>query len=693
MIFPSWRDWLFSAKAFAASMLALYIALAIDLPRPYWAMTTVYVVANPLSGATTSKALYRALGTLIGAAATIVLVPSLVEAPELLSLAVAVWTGSLLYVALLDRTPRSYVFMLAGYTLPLIALPAVSAPETIFDVAVARSEEIILGIVCASVVGGTIFPMSVGPVLAARVTDWLRDAGAWASEILRADAATSAAPLGRQRLATDVAALDVLIGQLSHDAGARDTTRWAQEVRGRLLMLLPVLSSLSDRLRALTLGAGTLPHEPRALAAAIADWIKAGPDAPPDGPERFRAALRDLQPSQHDLLHWHGLMRANVLARLGDVVDLWQDCLSLRRQIAAGSAAGRTKPVLRHRRLVGNARHYDHGLMLFSAGSAVLATFVASLIWIYSGWSSGANFVALAAVACCFFGALDRPAPSILAMFTWAGVAQIGAGVFLFAVLPLVHDFETLALVLAPPFLLVGAFIPRPQLSLVTLMLATNGAGSLALQSRYSADFALYVNEGMAVLAGYLFAWTWTLLTKPFGAEIAARRLVRAGWTDLADMAAGSRTQDHAVLASRTLDRLGQLVPRLAADETRDLLAIDGLAELRIGYNILDLQRDRRALPEAARIRINAVLAGVSALFRQRVAAGGLVDAPTGLLADIDQALDAAVACGPRQAARDALQALVGLRRALFPDAPGPADRSPSPSGQPEYRAMALAAE
>ena len=79
-----WRDWLFSAKAFAGSMLALYVALAAGLPRPYWAMATAYIVANPLSGATRSKALYRVLGTMLGAAASVVLVPTLVDAPVLL---------------------------------------------------------------------------------------------------------------------------------------------------------------------------------------------------------------------------------------------------------------------------------------------------------------------------------------------------------------------------------------------------------------------------------------------------------------------------------------------------------------------------------------------------------------------------------------------------------------------------------
>ena len=78
---PTWREWLFSAKAFLASMLALYIALSAGLSRPYWAMAAVYVVANPLSGATRSKAIYRLLGTMIGAAGSVFLLPLFINAP------------------------------------------------------------------------------------------------------------------------------------------------------------------------------------------------------------------------------------------------------------------------------------------------------------------------------------------------------------------------------------------------------------------------------------------------------------------------------------------------------------------------------------------------------------------------------------------------------------------------------------
>jgi uncharacterized membrane protein YccC len=58
----------FALRTFAAAMLALLIALWLDMPRPYRAMASVYITSNQFTGATRSKAVYRILGTLIGAA-------------------------------------------------------------------------------------------------------------------------------------------------------------------------------------------------------------------------------------------------------------------------------------------------------------------------------------------------------------------------------------------------------------------------------------------------------------------------------------------------------------------------------------------------------------------------------------------------------------------------------------------------
>lgn len=72
---------LFSLKCLLAASLGLYVSLRIGLNRPFWVIGTVYLVSQPLSGATLSRGLFRLLGTVGGAFATVALVPRFANAP------------------------------------------------------------------------------------------------------------------------------------------------------------------------------------------------------------------------------------------------------------------------------------------------------------------------------------------------------------------------------------------------------------------------------------------------------------------------------------------------------------------------------------------------------------------------------------------------------------------------------------
>src|ERR1700744_5547248 len=230
----------FACKTFLAAVLALVAALWLDLPRPYWAMATVYITSQPLSGATSSKAFYRVLGTLAGAVATVVMVPNLVTAPELLCLAMALWVGFCLYLSLLHRQPRSYGFMLAGYTVALIGFPAVSLPGDIFDIALARLEEITLGIVCATVVSTVVLPRTVATAIAGRVESWLRDARRLGRDVLMENGTERELSAQRLKLATDAAEIDALAGHLSYDRSTdANTVKSLHLVRRHMIILLP----------------------------------------------------------------------------------------------------------------------------------------------------------------------------------------------------------------------------------------------------------------------------------------------------------------------------------------------------------------------------------------------------------------------------------------------------------------------
>jgi len=233
-------EMVFSLKCFAASMLAMYVASRAGLPRPFWALVTAYVVASPLAGAVRSKALYRFLGTLFGSVATLLLVPALAGAPELLTLALALWVAACLFFALLDRTPRSYVLMLAGYSAALIGFPAVDTPQAVFETASARVEEIGIGILCATLVHSLVWPGSMSTTLLALIDKTLDDARAWTRDIVSTpalrgsaqDAARRAAD--RRRLAGDITQLRILSTHLPFDTSNLITVSLETSSRGML---------------------------------------------------------------------------------------------------------------------------------------------------------------------------------------------------------------------------------------------------------------------------------------------------------------------------------------------------------------------------------------------------------------------------------------------------------------------------
>jgi uncharacterized membrane protein YccC len=75
--------WLHLLKTVTAGLLALGIAMLLDLQQPRIAMTTVFVLMQPFSGMVLAKSFYRILGTAVGTIAALVLGALFVQQPEL----------------------------------------------------------------------------------------------------------------------------------------------------------------------------------------------------------------------------------------------------------------------------------------------------------------------------------------------------------------------------------------------------------------------------------------------------------------------------------------------------------------------------------------------------------------------------------------------------------------------------------
>jgi uncharacterized membrane protein YccC len=680
MTLPSTRDWIFSAKTFLAAMVALYISLKLQLPRPYWAMASVYIVSNPFVGATTSKARYRAFGTFVGAAAAVLLVPPLVQTPYLLCFAIATLMGVMLYVAISDRTAKSYVFLLAGYTMPLIAFPTVFNPGTIFDVALARTEEITVGIVVASIVNTIILPSKLAPVLSQRTLAWFGDAAFYATRVLAGDRPDKQMSDCWQRLAGTINAYELLLSQLTDDGTRPDVVEHARGLRGRMIVMLPIISAIADPLR--TFFGSRAPAEAAlaAVSARIATWIDVTRKHPASSIEseirktaiELRLELARLEPPRDTLRLWHDAVLSAVLWRMKQLVDLWEDCITLQHAISVDQT-GSWKAKFEHWRLGAVNQFFDRGIMLFSTLSAVGGVFLACALWIESDWVDGAAGVSLAAVACCFFAALDDPAPQVLRFFIASSIAVAISGVYLFLVLPNVQDFPLLVIVFSVPFIAVGTLMPNPRFSLMATLVALTTATFLSLQSAYDANFDTFSNSNLSGQIGLLFAYLWTRTTRPFGAELAARRMTHSSWEDLVVAASPHPIEAQRDMAARMLDRLMQLLPRVGSTDDPGRSSVESFRDVRAGLNTLDLQVEREKVGPLLQAAIESVLVGVREHFQDCVDAGSRREPSVTLLHAIDAAFEQtshAVLAGAPVAA---MHALILLRMALFPDTPPPA--------------------
>ncbi|HWT69735.1 MAG TPA: FUSC family protein [Pseudomonas sp.] len=659
---PPARDWFYGVRTFAASMIALYIALLMQMPRPYWAMATVYIVSNPFLGPTTSKALYRAIGTFVGAAAAVLFVPMFVQSPYMLVLVIALWTGTLLFLSLHLRTANNYALMLAGYTLPLIALPVVDNPLAVWDVAEARTEEIFLGIAVAAVVGAMFWPRRLAPVFNDSVGKWFADASTYSHRFLSRSVQPEEVSALRASMVATFNSLELMIGQLPHEGSRPQTVRNTKELRGRMIHLLPVIDALDDALYALERRTPELVDKFAPLLAAASEWLQ-HKDADIARWQALKDRLEALQPSAQALEDRKQLLFSNALYRLGEWIDLWQDCRSLQIAIRCENQDS-WRAVYRHWRLGRLTPFLDRGLMLYSAASTVSAIIVASVLWILLGWTDGGAAVILAAVSCSFFASMDDPAPQIYRFFFWTAMSVLFASLYLFLVLPNLHDFPMLVLAFSVPFIVIGTLTVKPQFYLGMLLTLVNTSSFISIQGAYDADFLSFVNSNLAGPMGLLFAFIWTLIARPFGAELAAKRLTRFSWRDIVSLTEPASLAEHRQLGVQVLDRLMQHLPRLAMTGQDTGIA---LREVRVALNMLDLLAYTPRIQGASQALLRQVVAEVGDYFRACLKAGERLPAPSPLLMTMDRTRRALNGEGDDETRQHLLHALSGLRLALLP--------------------------
>ena len=596
---PSKLDWIFATKTFIAGMLALYLAFELNLSYPIWAIGTVFVTANPYSGMLASKSIYRILGTLFGAIFAIAVMPYLINTPWLFTFVLATWVGVCLYLSLIDRSPRSYVVMLAGYTAVIICFNSIFYIDTvsIFDMAVGRFLEISLGVVCGAVVSATIFPMHIGPVVKMRMTKTMQDTKQAFDSILSDPQHSDNYTQLLANITRDTSDIHTMAEHLSYEKSKfKGMTKPLQELLHQVTMLIANLVAMSERLK--QLDQIDLNYRPylrefhQNIDAFLQNQKPLLDHELKHLPEKFDQDFQNI--TQHatdeqqvvlgglkmDIRHFIQNVRAVQL--------IWQ-----RIQVGDNSLPESITPLT----TTYPSLHRDYGVAVRGGLSAFLTVIIACAFWILSGWKMGFMMAEMAAISACILTFLDDPVPALKLFIRSSIYAAVFIFIYAYGIFPHISSFWGLALVLAPFIMFCIMLYLHPPLHGLGLPLIMSTIMGLNLQNKYSMDQITFFDASIGTVVGPIIAVCMVQMVRSMSPEMTVQRMLAMHYKAMRETIGMPYGTGFRIHLRSMLDRIGVLNTKQIQSELLKVEINAALIESSAAIDLTRLQELMKKLP------------------------------------------------------------------------------------------------
>lgn len=618
------RAWIFVGKSLLAIYLAAWLAMWLQLEQPATTMITVAIVMDPRSGMVLAKSFYRVIGTLAGSICGLVLMSVFPQQRELFLLSLSLWVALCAGGAMLYRNFMSYGFVLAGYTAAIVSLPAIANPMLVFDSAVMRVSEVLLGLVVAAVISDVLLPERLRSVLRqsaraqfAQFIDFVRGSTGGSiprDQMERAQLESVRAAVRLEDLRASVIFEDPeaharsrrmrLLNQqyMSASTSFQSLHHLINRLQGRGRMA--VAEALIALYRPIGEALTTAPaqqHDPAVLAARLADCAHRLED---------RAATRRTGFDDPRLRLEFDSGAALVLRFANEL----RDFILTEHALRSTTMRGRVERV-----------HFRRGNDWVGVLIAVLRTFLTmatlSVFWLASSWSDGASAMLLATIFSGLLAASPNPVGAAIRTAQGYVAGMLGAFVVMFVLLPGSEGF-TMLVAASAGLLLIGPYLrTRDTLPGVGAGYMLGFVYILALKNPMVYDPVHFFNEAVAQVAGLALAGVaFMIVPAVTGSGWQRARQLRR----LRAQVSLAATAPLAGLAYRfesvSRDLFLQIVThtRPGSDESRELLAW-ALAVQESGRVVLELRLALAAgeLDPAASDATRAAWEAVARLYRQ----------------------------------------------------------------------------
>ena len=593
--------WIFVFKCLLAFYIAAWLAMLLQLEQPATAMVTVALVMHPQSGMVRAKGFYRTVGNVAGSLCALLLIAVFPQQRELFLLALSLWVAGCAGGAMKYRNFMSYGFVLSGYTAAIVALPAISDPTNVFDAAMMRVSEVLLGVVVAGVVSDVVFPERLGDVLRRGRREHFEQFIAMAggtrlgstprshmershlrfvrsaiqiedlrSSVIFEDPETRARSSRMQlhnlrymAAATTFQSLYHLIDRLQR-----------QSHRGTAEALIRLYTPVSDALSA--------PASQRLVPTVLAGRVAAcGLELPALAAE-LREAFRDDADLRMEFDSGTTLIRRFA----GELHDLTLLEATLRKP------QGRLPDGIEH---VDFKRSNDYVAPLITTLRGFLALSVLSLFWINTSWVSGPSALLTASYFCGLLATSPSPVSAAINISIGYAMGMTGAFIVAFYLMPGSDGFMMLILA-SMPLMLIGPYLLTRNATLPGMGTGyvMSFAGILALKNPMVYNPEQFLNDAIASWIGVVACGVaFMLIPTVIGTEWLRRRQLRKLRQQVTFVASSPMPGllYHAESANR--DLLHQIVQhtRPDSDELKNLLTWD-LAVHECVRAVIELRQD-----------------------------------------------------------------------------------------------------
>lgn len=585
-----------------SSLLALGIALKMELGSPQWAALTVWMVAQGTRGRSLAKARWHLFGMVLGVICAIALVASCPQQPLMFIVLLALGIGSFCMIGTFLPGPatmtnyRIHGMRATGFTYAIISLDGITDPGHIFDTAAARATYIVLGIVIEASVSA-LFQLGLASRTRRQLSNNFRQSLEPALQSISNLLAGKPNAMDNARsLFANVTALGDQVEFAEVELGHRDHAGdHARAALGDIAILLARGLDLATLMR-LPMAQNDAFH---AEAQAIRQFLDSLSSRLDDtaGMKEPLAELRELRrhcrrvvveaftTSNDDSTAQEVTLRHGMLQQaLVELIDALRVALQQ-------FEASRNPP--RHDTFRDPIRTYrDWHQALANSLRASMTVLGAGLIWVTTSWSSGLTFVMFVAIVCSLFSTLERPALATQSFLRGAFCAVFAGGVLNLFLLAEPTTYEVMAFWFGIATLLGGLAFAYPPLALAAVSYNLFLPIIVGPDNQARTDEITYFNTSLPLLLSLCYAAWMFRVFLPY--DPAHERWTMRGniLSELRRLASSRTPATIDDIVARNIDRFVRLMNNQASTPAPVVSAyLNGiLAAMRVQLNLLRLR-------------------------------------------------------------------------------------------------------